>query len=41
MKPLDTPLLLEIYRKMVAVRTFEETAVDLFLKGQLPGFLHC
>src|SRR5512136_85120 len=41
MKPLDTPLLLEIYRKMVAVRTFEETAADLFLKGQLPGFLHC
>ena len=41
MKALDTPLLLEIYRKMVAVRTFEETAADLFLKGQLPGFLHC
>ena len=41
MKSLDTPLLLEIYRKMVSVRTFEETAADLFLKGQLPGFLHC
>jgi pyruvate dehydrogenase E1 component alpha subunit len=41
MKALDTPLLREIYRKMVAVRTFEETAADLFLKGQLPGFLHC
>jgi acetoin:2,6-dichlorophenolindophenol oxidoreductase subunit alpha len=40
MKPLDKPLLLEIYRKMVSVRTFEETAADLFLKGQLPGFLH-
>jgi len=40
MKPLDKPLLLEIYRKMVAVRVFEETAADLFLKGQLPGFLH-
>ena len=40
MKPLDKPLLLEIYRKMVAVRLFEETAADLFLKGQLPGFLH-
>jgi len=25
---------------MVAVRVFEETAADLFLKGQLPGFLH-
>jgi pyruvate dehydrogenase E1 component alpha subunit len=40
MMPLDKPLLLEIYRKMVAVRVFEETAADLFLKGQLPGFLH-
>ncbi len=40
MKPLDKSLLLEIYRKMVAVRIFEETAADLFLKGQLPGFLH-
>jgi len=40
MKPLDKSLLLEIYRKMVAVRVFEETAADLFLKGQLPGFLH-
>ncbi len=40
MKTLDKPLLLEIYRKMVAVRVFEETAADLFLKGQLPGFLH-
>ncbi len=41
MKPLDKPLLLDIYQKMVSVRTFEETAADLFLKGQLPGFLHC
>ena len=40
MKSLDKPMLLEIYRKMVAVRVFEETAADLFLKGQLPGFLH-
>jgi pyruvate dehydrogenase E1 component alpha subunit len=40
MKPLDKPLLVEIYRKMVTVRTFEETAADLFLKGQIPGFLH-
>ena len=34
MKPLDKPLLLEIYRKMVSVRIFEETAADLFLKGR-------
>jgi pyruvate dehydrogenase E1 component alpha subunit len=40
MKSLDKSLLLEIYRKMVAVRVFEETAADLFLKGQLPGVLH-
>jgi pyruvate dehydrogenase E1 component alpha subunit len=40
MKPLDKPLLLDLYRKMVTVRTFEETAADLFLKGQIPGFLH-
>jgi pyruvate dehydrogenase E1 component alpha subunit len=40
MKALDRPVLLDIYRKMVAVRTFEETAADLYLKGQLPGFLH-
>jgi pyruvate dehydrogenase E1 component alpha subunit len=40
MKPLDKPLLLDIYRKMATVRQFEETAADLFLKGQLPGFLH-
>jgi pyruvate dehydrogenase E1 component alpha subunit len=40
MKPLERTLLLEMYRKMVAVRVFEETAADLFLKGQLPGFLH-
>ncbi len=40
MKPLEKSMLLEIYRKMVAVRVFEETAADLFLKGQLPGFLH-
>jgi pyruvate dehydrogenase E1 component alpha subunit len=40
MKALDKPVLLDIYWKMVAVRTFEETAADLYLKGQLPGFLH-
>ena len=40
MKPLDKPMLLDIYRKMATVRQFEETAADLFLKGQIPGFLH-
>ena len=41
MKALDKTLLLEICRKMVGVRVFEENAADLFLKGQLPGFVHC
>jgi pyruvate dehydrogenase E1 component alpha subunit len=41
MKPLDKTSLMTVYRKMVSVRLFEETAADLFLKGQLPGFLHC
>jgi len=40
MKPLDKPLMLDLYRKMATVRNFEETAADLFMKGQLPGFLH-
>lgn len=32
--------LLQMYRKMVEIRVFEETAADLFMKGRLPGFLH-
>jgi len=40
MKALDKPMLLELYRKMATIRNFEETAADLFLKGQIPGFLH-
>lgn len=40
MRALERPLLLEIYKKMVSVRAFEETAAELFLKGQIPGFLH-
>jgi pyruvate dehydrogenase E1 component alpha subunit len=41
MKALDKALLLEIYRKMVAIRVFEENAADLFLTGQIPGMVHC
>jgi len=41
MTSLGQTALLQIYRRMVSVRVFEETAADLFLKGQLPGFLHC
>lgn len=32
--------LMEMYEKMVRIRRFEEKAVELFLKGALPGFLH-
>lgn len=29
-----------LYRKMLEIRVFEERAAELFLKGELPGFLH-
>lgn len=29
-----------LYRKMLAIRRFEEKAAELYLKGELPGFLH-
>jgi pyruvate dehydrogenase E1 component alpha subunit len=32
--------LLELYRRMWLVRVFEERATELFLAGELPGFLH-
>ena len=32
--------MIELYEKMVRIRFFEEKAVELFLKGVLPGFLH-
>jgi TPP-dependent pyruvate/acetoin dehydrogenase alpha subunit len=32
--------LLELYRTMVRIRNFEETAHKEFLKGEMPGFLH-
>lgn len=32
--------LMNMYEKMVRIRLFEEKAVELFLKGVLPGFLH-
>ncbi|MFB6132520.1 MAG: thiamine pyrophosphate-dependent dehydrogenase E1 component subunit alpha [Halanaeroarchaeum sp.] len=30
----------EILRRMVTIRTFEETAGDLFADGEIPGFVH-
>lgn len=32
--------LIDMYKKMVRIRVFEEKAVELFLQGKLPGFLH-
>ncbi len=32
--------LMDMYQMMVRIRLFEEKAVELFLKGDLPGFLH-
>ena len=32
--------LLDMYMKLTLIRHFEEKAVELFLKGVLPGFLH-
>lgn len=31
---------LDVYRQMVRIRTFEESAAELYRGGQLPGFLH-
>jgi pyruvate dehydrogenase E1 component alpha subunit len=31
---------IEMYEKMVRIRAFEEKAVELFLQGKLPGFIH-
>jgi len=37
---VDKATLLELYRTMVRIRNFEETAHKEFLKGEMPGFLH-
>jgi pyruvate dehydrogenase E1 component alpha subunit len=37
---VDATTLLDLYRTMVRIRTFEETAHKEFLKGEMPGFLH-
>ncbi|GBG56815.1 pyruvate dehydrogenase E1 component subunit alpha [Sporomusaceae bacterium FL31] len=36
----DTELLLRLYRQMAKIRIFEEKAQELFLAGELPGFVH-
>jgi pyruvate dehydrogenase E1 component alpha subunit len=37
---LEASDLIEIYRKMLKIRLFEEEVVKLFSRGQIPGFLH-
>ncbi len=37
---VDKTMLLDLYRTMVRIRSFEETAHREFLKGAMPGFLH-
>ena len=32
--------MIDLYQKLIRIRLFEEKAVELFLKGILPGFLH-
>ena len=39
-KTVDKDTMLGLYRTMVRIRTFEETAHKEFLKGEMPGFLH-
>lgn len=36
----DTESLLRLYRQMAKIRVFEEKAQELFLAGELPGFVH-
>jgi len=40
MVKIDSEKLLEMYRKMLEIRYFEQAAVKLFQSGMLPGFLH-
>ena len=37
---IDATKLVSMYRKMLEIRYFEETAVELYKAGKLPGFIH-
>ncbi len=37
---LSKEKLLELYKKMITIRLFEEHAVELFANGEIPGFVH-
>jgi len=36
----DQPMLIEIYRKMLTIRRFEEAIYDLYRNGKMPGLAH-
>jgi pyruvate dehydrogenase E1 component alpha subunit len=38
--PVDKPLLLELYRQMLAIRRLEEAAAKAYAQGKIGGFLH-
>ena len=38
--PVDTQLALSLYRQMLVIRKFEESAVELFSKGLITGSTH-
>lgn len=37
---LNENALLKMYRTMLTIREFEETASTLFANGEIPGFVH-
>ena len=37
---LETEQLLDMYRKMVTIRTFDQKAVEEFHTGNIPGAAH-
>jgi TPP-dependent pyruvate/acetoin dehydrogenase alpha subunit len=40
MKKYDKKQLVDFYTKMLRIRKVEETLVDVFSKGEIPGFIH-
>ncbi|MDI6600604.1 MAG: thiamine pyrophosphate-dependent dehydrogenase E1 component subunit alpha [Thermoanaerobacteraceae bacterium] len=40
MNSIDKELLIKMYMNMVKIRRFEEKANELFLNGEIPGFVH-
>ncbi len=38
--PVDAPLLVELYRQMLAIRRMEEAAAKAYAQGKIGGFLH-